>query len=179
MIDPPVAQLHIYTLGRYGPASVVAPFVLGGTAGYNSTVFPATNRALYYPLQIPVGFTVARFMASNGAAVAGTFDIGLFSQSGAKLISTGSTTQTGTSTIQFVDVTNQSFPPGFYYLGMVVSNTASARYNGGALNDQYEARSMGMLQESLGSAVLPTSMTPASYATGTVYFFGFSQSDSL
>jgi hypothetical protein len=177
MINPPVAQNHIISVGRYWIGSYLLPFVTSG--GFNSTVFPATNRAVYYPQQIPVRFTVARFIASNGASVAGTFDIGLFSQSGVKLISTGSQTQTGTSVAQYIDVTDQTFPPGFYYLGMVVSNTASARYNGVTFNDQYEARGTGCLQESLGSAVLPTTMTPASYATSTIYFFGFTQSATL
>ena len=177
MINPPVGPLHIFSLGRYSPASSILPFLTSG--GFNSTAVPAANRALYCPLQVPVRFTVARFFSSNGSGVNGTFDIGLFSQSGIKLISTGSTSQAGTTQAQYVDVTDQSFPPGFYYLGFVGSTVTTARYNAITFTDQYEARGAGMLQEALGSAVLPAAMTPASYASNAVYFFGFTQSGTL
>lgn len=167
--------LHVTSLGRYTDVTAVQFMT---TPQYTSAAWPANNRAVYYPLQIPGYFTVARFMLGNGASVSGNVDIGLYDAAGSRLISTGSTAQSGTTQVQYIGVTDKSFPPGKYYLALSCSTT-SARVNASSAVSQYDFRAAGLLQESLGSVTLPTTMTPASYTSNLGFFFGFTQSDTL
>lgn len=166
---------HILSVGRFnGIANLIDAQTLGGFSG---VAWLGNNVAVYVPLTIPQRFTVARFMISNADAD-GNIDIGLYNAAGTRLISTGTQTRTGSSVVQYYGVTDQSFPPGNYYIALVVSTTGGQVF-GVNLNDQYLVRSCGVLQETLGSTVLPASMTPVSYTLLTNYWFGFTQSDTL
>lgn len=167
--------LHIGTWGWN-----TAPFIFAveGSTGFSSTAWPANNRAYYIPIYVPFRFTVARFMVANGTIVSGTLDAGLYSESGTRLISTGSTSQTGTNVVQYISVTSQSFAPGAYYLALVSSTTGS-RFMRTTVNSAWSLQGGGILQESLGSAVLPSSMTPAAMAATAFFHLGFTQSATL
>lgn len=168
--------LHITSVGRFNTLTNIAGMTAEGN--FASATWPANNRAIYIPIFMPARFTVARFFVANGTAVSGTFDIGLFNYEGEKLISTGSTAQAGTSVVQYVGVTDQSFPAGNYFLGIVLSTTSGRAFNSslGAVGD---GLMMGATLEALGSAVLPASMAPSSFTSATIPCFGFSQSDTL
>lgn len=175
---PSPAPYHITCTGRY---SSLGPLILiSNNAGFSVvfTSWPSANLAIYMPILMPCRFTVARFMVANGNVVAGNINMGLYSGSGKLLCSTGATAQSGTSAVQYVGITNQSFPMGDYFLALLASST-SARFNGQGLNTQYMGRLGGVLQESVGSSTLPVTMTPAVYAQSVVPAFGFSQSDSF
>lgn len=172
----PLLPLHICSTGRFGPASLLIPFI-SGSPSFGAGTWPANNLAIYMPLVIPARFTVARFMIGTGNTT-GTVDIGLYNDAGTRLLSTGNTARSGTSSVQYIDVANQSFPPGRYYIALVVSS-ASGSVARISMANQYEVRQAGVLQESLGSAVLPTSMSPASYTSPLFFHFGFTQSDTL
>lgn len=167
------SAFHVCSVGRYN--SLADLIVFGNAVNYGGLGWPANNLAIYTPLNISERFTIARFMSVNGNAT-GTTDVGLYSGAGARLISTGNTARS--SGVQYIGITDQSFPPGHYFLAMVCSSTGSSVFRT-TLNSQYEARMCGMLQESLGSAVLPASMSPASYAQTDIYLYGFTQLDSL
>ncbi len=170
-----LVPLHIFTTSRYNDLGTIGTFL--NSLFTASVAWSAANRALYVPLTIPHRFTVARFFSSNGSSVAGTMDIGLYSNAGAKLISTGPASQAGTSQIQYIDVTDQSFPPGRYYLALLASST-STRLSITNYQNAQECRIAGALEEDVGASTLPSTMTPAAFANN-LYHFGFTQSDTL
>lgn len=165
--------LHVCSVGRYNSLAEMIAFT--NAVNFGGLGWPANNLAIYTPLNIPERFIVGRFVSVNGNAT-GNVDLGLYSAAGTRLLSTGTTARA--SGVQYIGVTDQSFPPGHYYIGMVLSSTGGSVFRT-TVNSQYEARMCGMLQESLGSTVLPATMTPASYAQTDIYCYGFTQSDSL
>lgn len=168
--------LHVVSIGQYSPNIAEGVKCLSG-ANFSSGGATAL-RVYYMPIAIPGRFTVARFMTANGSAASGNVDVGLYSAAGLKLISTGSTARSGTNVVQYIDVTNQSFPPGRYYLAMVVGSGSNnmMRVSAGTISN---ARMLGVLQETLGALPLPTTMTPVAIAQAELMWFGFTQSDTL
>lgn len=145
---------------------------------FTGVAWPANNLAVYAPISVPSRFTVARFMVCNAGTLTGTVDVGLYSESGSLLASTGNTARAGASAVQYIGIADQSFPPGKYYLALVATST-SGTYSSIGLNNQYEARFSGWLQEALGGGTLPATMTPVPYAQTSIFHFGFTQSDTL
>ena len=174
LLDP--GPLYITSTGRFAVAGLVQRFL---TAGAIATItWPTNNLAVYAPIVLPIRFTVARFLVSNGNNLTGNVDVGLYNQAGTRLLSTGSTARSGSTINQYIGITDQSFPPGTYYLALVGSSTTGS-YGAVQLNNQYEARMCGWLQEALGATSLPATMTPVSFTGSNAFCFGFSQSDTL
>jgi hypothetical protein len=95
-----------------------------GLTAPTETTYPAANRAYFIPLTIPFQFNAKRVFVANGAGVSGNFDIGVYSISGGRLYSLGSTVQSGTTT-QFVALSPDWWlQPGSYYLAFVLDNAS-------------------------------------------------------
>src|ERR1700716_2472412 len=71
-----------------------------------SVAWPAANRALYMPITLEAATTVRQIAWQNGTVVSGNVDAGIYDSSKAKVIATGSTAQSETSTVQLVDITD-------------------------------------------------------------------------
>lgn len=168
--------LHVCSIGRF--SSIADLVALRETATNAAFAWPANDLAIYTPLYIPFPFTVARFMVANGNNATGDIDIGLYSFAGARLLSTGTTARVGTTVMQYVGVTDQTFPAGNYYVGLVGSSTTGT-YTSTDLNNANDAGNCGLLQEQLGSTVLPLTMTPVAYTSVRGFLYGFTQSDTL
>lgn len=168
---------HILTIGQFADTAYgLVVFSAGPT--FLAFNWGTANLARYRPLTLPQRFTVARFMTPNGNAT-GNVDMGLYDFAGNRLISTGSTARVGTNAMQYINVTNQSFPPGLYYLAMVCSSTTSQVMRTG-MDETPHMQMSGALQEALGSTVLPATMTPAGPTPATdLPVWGFTQSDTL
>jgi len=83
----------------------------------------------FVPFRIAQPFVVLNLWCENGAGIAGTFDIGIYSKSAEKLVSLGSTTQVGASATQKVALgTPLLLPPGTYYMAMSASTVTTATY---------------------------------------------------
>lgn len=176
-LNPPLTRmlpLHVCsTSSRFNNASGIVIMEANNAIGGAS--WPLGNLAVYIPIHMPSRFTVSRFMVCS-ANTTGNVDVGLYDQSGNRLISTG-TVAKNSATLMYFGVTDRSFSAGHYYLGLVCS-TGGSIYRV-AFDDQYEARMCGLLQEALGSTVLPATMTPVSFTSVACWCFGFTQSDSL
>lgn len=173
--------LRVFGTCRYAPTFniLMMQATTGGAATFASATWPTNDLAIYYPITMPGRFKVARFMVANGANATGNVDVGLYSEAGVRLLSTGTTLRAGTNAMQYIGVTDSTFPPGNYYLALVASSTTGS-YMRSASQGLEVSKISGFLQEALGSTVLPTTMTPASYTTSAnIYHFGFSQSDTL
>src|SRR5262249_28090905 len=135
---------------------------LSGSGG--SAAWPANNRAIYVPFELDHPMLVVRMWVFNGGTTSGNLDVGLYSADGTRLVSAGSTAQSGTSQIQMIDITDTMLDRGAFYMALSSSTTSATfmRFNGGAANDWLL---WGGLQEGLGSVALPATATFASNQT--------------
>lgn len=73
------------------------------------------NRAYFVGITITAPYKVANGIVVNGATAAGNIDFGIYDENGNRLVSTGLTAQSGTSTLQVVPM-SYTLQPGRYYM---------------------------------------------------------------
>lgn len=137
-----------------------------GSVGFTfqSAAFPAANAAIYVPFRINKPIVVASIEVLNGATVSGNVDVGIYNESGTRLVSSGSTAQSGTSVIQVFNITDTLLGPGLFYMALACSNTTSTFMRNAA--PVYVSRPIGMAQQATAFP-LPD---PATMALMTVTF---------
>lgn len=86
---------------------------------------PVANQAYYLPFVVARPFTVYRMAWISGSS-AGNVDAGVYSFSGSRLVSTGSTAMAGANAIQQVDVTDTDLVPSRYYLAIAFSSASAS-----------------------------------------------------
>lgn len=96
-----------------------------GQATASPAVWPAANRAMYVPFTVPAPFTVVKMGVLNGGAVAGNLDVGIYDDQQNRIVSSGSTAQSGASTAQSVDITDTLLLPGTYYMALAMDGTTA------------------------------------------------------
>src|SRR5688500_5012668 len=87
------------TITPFSGAQSIGTGLIAVTTGLDtaaSAAWPSANLALYVPILIPERITVDRFFSHNGAAVGDNLDLGLYTEDGTRVVSTGSTAQSGT-----------------------------------------------------------------------------------
>lgn len=154
---PSAPSLGDACLGGVSPASLNSLGPGFADSGVTSYAWPAANRALFVPFRLSHPETVFKLACGAGALTAGNFDIGVYSPSGARLVSTGSTPKSAASTKLIVDVADTPLGPGMYYLAMSV-DTASAAYVGYADPTAFEMRMFGVRQM---SSIIPAPLAEA------------------
>jgi hypothetical protein len=130
--------------------------------GFGSAVFPAANRALYFPMAIWTPYTVTKCFWYNGTTGGGNVDIGVYSMGGARLLSLGSTAQGTASTV--VSATLGSaflLTPGMYYLAFAC-NSGTATFQRQIPGVQF-CKAMGWAEQATAFALPAT----ATFATST------------
>lgn len=90
---------------------------------FSTATYPAANEAFFVPFRQFRTVNLVRLWVANGTSVSGNFDIGIYTRSGSKLVSAGSTAQSGTSTLQSVTIAYQLLP-GEYFLAVAMDNTS-------------------------------------------------------
>ena len=137
--------------------------------------YPAANRAFYIPFRLDAADTFVKLFVANGATASGNIDVGVYSESGTRLLSTGSTAQSGTNTLQLFDITDTAFGPGYFYMAIAMDNTTGTVMQsqpGGAARANSIA-TWGVKQE---ASAFPLPAT-ATFANGNALFmplFGLS-----
>lgn len=99
----------------------------------SSGAWPSSNRAIYVPFSLRITATVVKVFWANGATASGNVDMGIFASTsgkpGALVISTGSTAQSGTATLQTIDIADTQLVGGvLYYMALVNSGTTGTFY---------------------------------------------------
>lgn len=112
-----------------------------------------------------------KLFAVNGTAVSGNVDIGIYDESGTRLVSSGSVAQTGTSVIQIFDITDTLLGVGLFFLAMAVDNTTAQFFRRTA--NAAHLRTLRVYQTA-SAFVLPTTVTFAAPASGYYPLFGLS-----
>lgn len=132
---------------------------LGGPASGNWTA----NRAIYMPFVLRQPFVVQKMAVHNGSTVTGNIDLGIYSENGVKLWSSGSTAQAGTDVYQVLTPgTPVRLTPGRYYMAMAASSTSpvTGRLSVGDLGK------IGAVGIQASAFPLPSTMTLATPPTG-------------
>ena len=111
--DPPV-HIHSYD------SLLEAAGDVSGTIG--SVVWPTANTAIFIPFRLAAPATVRKLFWMNGSIVSGNVDAGIYDKNGVRLVSSGSTLQSGANVNQSVDVTDTVIGPGNFYLALAMDN---------------------------------------------------------
>ncbi len=167
----PNVTIHPYTLESVGHEIQG----LGGTlyASLVSNNWPLANLAIYVPFCLSEEITVTHLWTANGTGVAGNIDIGIYSQGGARLCSTGSTAQSGTSTVQAIALgTPYLLGAGEFYLALAASST-SALFLSGTPVTSNRGKIAGFAEQT-SALPLPQPATFAAYTRTYIPLFGLS-----
>jgi hypothetical protein len=151
---PGVAYGILSTMGEGSPIGEAC--LISGNAANGNAVMPGANVAMYIPVLVPDTATVYKLAWLNGATVAGNVDVGVYDFKGSRLVSSGSTAQSGVSAIQVADIADTVIRPGLYYLALA-TDSATATFQRGFVTTQL-ARASGACQQST-AFVLPATAT--------------------
>lgn len=115
--------------GALTPGNTTSPvtdFVLAVGAQYGSTTtaWTTANLAVYQAVIVQEVVTITH-MAVFVVTAAGNIDVGIYTESGTKLVSSGSTAVAGTSAIQSFDVTDTTLNKGLYWIACACSSTSA------------------------------------------------------
>lgn len=124
----------------------------------------AANLVLYIPFHVPEATILTKLFWVNGNAVTGNLDIGLYQTDGTLLVSSGTTAQTGTNTIQITDITDTAIARGTYYFGIVGDTTGATQKLFAALPAVGIMQALGILEQASVTLPLATNASPATFA---------------
>lgn len=172
----PVTFPDANALTPFSPESIMYDLMCGGEFQFSNSMTWTANRAVYIPFSLSRPRRVAQIFWVNAATVAGNTDVGVYDEAGtSKLVSTGSTANSGASAIQIVNVTDYILSPGARYWLAIASDSGTHTYYG-EVNAVTIARTTDALgcksQTSAWSSGLPASAT---FAAGheQLPLFGF------
>lgn len=130
----------------------------------------SANLALYIPILVRTPVTIYQLAWANGATLGSNVDVGVYDGSSkTRLVSTGSTAQSGSSALQAVDVADTPVPPGLHYLAMAMDTNTPGQVNRANLTTGIGGRLSGIAQQALAFP-LPSTATFATYAQSLVPF---------
>lgn len=163
LLPPPPALYPGYldAIGGGGGAVTLASFA--------SAAWPAANRAIFLPFAVAVPSTAVQLYCLNGATASGNVDMGIYDPSGTRLVSIGSTAQSGTNVLQLFDITDTVLGPGAFYLGIALDGTTGTMFR--ANIGPGSTRAFGVVQMASAFA-LPAAATYAAAASGYIPFCG-------
>lgn len=123
-----------------------------------SGAYGVANDAVFTPLYLQWPVRVKRLWVANGATVNGNLDVGIYSVGGTRLVSAGTTAQSGSNALQFFDIADLLLGAGAYYLAVAFSSTTATLFRGAPALGR--VRQMGLAK--MASAMpLPATVTLA------------------
>lgn len=111
-----ITPFSVESIAVYGQATI-------GTAATSVGAWPTANAAIFIPFRVGQPITIVKITWQNGATASGNVDVGIYDSEGNRLVSSGSTAQTGTAALQTVDISDVTLNNGLYYMAMVMDNT--------------------------------------------------------
>jgi len=151
--------------------SIGVPLYKGGFGSPSGVNYVTANLAVFIPFGVPEAVTVTKLWFSNGAAVAGLLDVAIYDPAGTRLVSTGSTGQSGTNRIQVVDVGDIALGRGVYYLAISSDTSGATQKVLAAAPAAAIGQAMGLLQQA-SAFVLPATATFAAFTSAFVPLCG-------
>lgn len=135
------------------------------------------NMASFMPVTIPWPYPISRVWWINGSVNTTTnVDFGIYSPSGAKIYSTGSTAMGTISSVQYVTpATPFILPDGKYYFAWVCDNTTTRAYGPAVNTTSFPL--VGILQQA-SALPLPNPATFAAISVGLIQVCGITRTAS-
>lgn len=159
---------------------IISPYselALGTEYAAIATVAPASvalgtiNLSKFYPFAVPEPMLIRKVWWYNGGTVNGNTDVGIFDDSGTRIISSGAVAQATINVLQEFDITDTYIGRGRFYMGISTSS-ATATYFSNVVPLQL-AKAIGWAQ--MASAhPLPATVTFAALAAAVQPVFGCS-----
>lgn len=181
MIWPSVVIEPLVTITPTHPESGVGNIMFNGgnlsLNTYASSTWPSASKALFIPFWISKPITFSTMFWVNGATTSGNVDVGVYSVDGTKIVSKGSTAQSGASALQSVSVTSTTLGAGMYYLAMAADNTTATYYRTIA-GQSLRTKFTGMAEMSSAFA-LPATATFATVAADYIPMVGLSTRSTI
>lgn len=99
-------------------------FVFADRPGGGTVTWPAANRVILLPFYLSEAKTLAKIRIFNGSPVSGNLDAGIYDASGTKVVTLGSTAQSGTNAQQILDIADTALSANtLYYAALILDNT--------------------------------------------------------
>lgn len=114
------------------------------------------NSAIFIPFRIAYPMTFSSMYWINGTVGTDSCDVGVYTASGSRIVSSGGTLTSGASVPQIVSVTSTTLQPGLYYLAMARNGTTNTL--GAASLSLQQTRSVAIYMTAT-SYPLPSSVT--------------------
>jgi hypothetical protein len=132
--------------------------------------WPSANLAIYIPFTLSEEITAVKMFTLNGTSAANNLDIGIYDEAFTRLVSSGSTAQSGTNALQIFDITDTILGPGRYYMALA-SSGSSATFLRIFGSNSIELSQLGVAQQASAFA-LPANGTPAALSNTYIPVFG-------
>lgn len=131
----------------------------------SASAYPTTNMAIFIPFSLRSSVRVYGLFTANSTTAGNSFDIGVYTTDGTKVISTGPTAQVGTSVVQVVTITPITIGPGSFYLA-IAANGTTGKYLSASITAKY-MHICGILQQTTAFP-LPQNAVFATTTTNTI-----------
>jgi hypothetical protein len=174
--EPPLVTIHPMSI-ESGIGTRMFNEANGGLNGFSSATWPTASLAIYYPFSVTQNVTFSTLFCLNGTVVSGNVDVGVYTQDGRKIVSSGSTVQAGTSTLQVFTVAATTLGPGTYYMALALDNTTATIFRG-IVGQVLRTRFTGMMQQATAFP-LPTTATPAIIGQDYIPMMGLSTRSTI
>lgn len=165
-----VSLMPIYSINTLSDQSIgtILAAIVGGSAPA-SAAWPAANDAIFVPFLITQPILVKRLFVMNGNTATGNIDMGVYTDDGSRIVSSGSLLQSGTNVPQYFNVTDFVLTPGNYYFAEAMSNVTGTS---GRINISVSrSRTFGILKAT-GSFALPPTVTFTTVTSGLIPMVG-------
>lgn len=174
--ERPPLPLFVHTWTRWGAMHEAGRY--GGAALSGALTWPVANTGFYVPVYLPWSYPVKRVFWINGTDVTSvSMDFGIYTANGTRLYSTGSTAQSGASTVQYT-AADLLLLPGRYFFALSCTSTTAARGGQGTTGlTLTRAAQLGVLQQA-SVATLPAQATFAALANSCVPICGVTRKAS-
>lgn len=141
----------IDTMTSYGTCFVSG---LGAAA---ATAYPTANMAIYVPFRLRHTVTAKKTWVACQTTGTGNIQIGLYDQTGARLITSGNVAKVAAADELVVDTTDTVLAAGLYYMALVDATTTATYHV--FVPAAPNAAAYGVRTEAVGSISLPATAT--------------------
>jgi hypothetical protein len=155
------------TINPWSYQSLGVPLLSMGLGVPASNNFVTANLAIFVPFWVPETVVIYKMGWGNGTAVAGNIDVGIYDEAGVRLVSTGTTAQSGTSVVQVVDVGDTTLARGRYYLAAASDTSGATQKWIAVIPAAGIPQSLGIVQMA-AAFVLPANATYAKCASAFI-----------
>lgn len=114
------------TVTPWGSNSLGPILAALGCSAPAQTAWVSSTQAIFHAFNVTESVTVYKLFWVNGAVTSGNVDCGIYDSSLTRLVSSGSTAQSGT--VQVVNTADTVLTSGTYYIGLVMDNTTGTGF---------------------------------------------------